>query len=47
MFSGKRVKGLILKHADLMAGGELVFEMGGPSENKKEPTRSETLPGAR
>ena len=34
-FNGKRVEGFILKHADLMAGGELVFEMRGPSENTK------------
>ena len=44
-FNGKRVKGFILKHADLMAGGELVFEMRGPDENTKELVRSETLPG--
>ena len=29
-FNGKRVEGFILKHAELMAGGELAFEMRGP-----------------
>lgn len=38
-FNGKRVKGFILKHADLMAGGELVFEMRGSNEDAKEPVR--------
>lgn len=28
-FNGRRTDGFVLKHADLMRGGELVFEMGG------------------
>jgi len=44
-FNGKHVTGFILKHTDLMTGGELVFEMRGPNGNTKEPVRSETLQG--
>jgi len=34
-FNGKRVEGFVFKHADLMAGGELVFDMRGPDETSK------------
>ena len=33
----------ILKHADLMQGGELVFEMRGPNDNAKAPPAAEKL----
>lgn len=37
--NGQKVKGFILRHADLVRGGELVFEMATPSE-VKFPCRS-------
>ena len=38
--NGKPVEGFILRHADILAGGELVFEMTGRAMAKKRATRN-------